>query len=326
MAADALQHTRPDRRSGPDGIARNRAARRAPSFGAHQRRSAWALMLPALLLLSIFIVVPFLLAIGLSFTNQRLVPNPNAPTIFVGALNYLRLFARPEFVQAFWNTFLFALLVTPLQSAAALGAAVLLNSRLPGRNIFRGIFFLPTVITMVVVCVIWAALFRLDGFFNQALNALTFGTAGPIDWLRNPWTALPALVVLSAWQGFPFQMVVYLAGLQQISPELYEAARVDGASRWQEFWHVTMPGLRNTHIFVLVTTTILAFKLFTQVNLLTQGGPQGATQTVVRYIYEFGFQRGSVGIGAAASVIFFLVVLGISIGQRLVLKSEEAVR
>lgn len=326
MVAEAVDMSRPDRFAGPGGERPSGARPRGRSLAAHQRRSAWTLMVPAMLLLAVFIVVPFMLAVGLSFTNQRLVPNPNAPTAFVGIRNYARLFARPEFLQAFWNTFLFAVLVTPLQASAALGAAVLLNSRLPARNVFRGIFFLPTVITVVVVCVIWSALFRLDGIFNQTLGAVTLGAAGPIDWLRNPWTALPSLVVLSAWQGFPFQMVVYLAGLQQISPELYEAARVDGANRRQEFWHVTMPGLRNTHIFVIVTTTILAFKLFTQVNLLTQGGPQGATQTVVRYIYEFGFQRGTVGVGAAASVIFFVVVLAISIGQRLVLRSEEAIR
>ncbi len=296
--------------------------------GLRQRDSSSALlvMAPALLLILVFVIVPFLLAFALSFTNQRLVPNPNAPTSFIGVNNYLRLIGQPEFLQAFRNTFVFALLVTPLQSGIALGAAMLLNSKLPARHVFRGIFFLPTVITMVVVSVIWFCLYRLDGFFNQLLTLLTFGNSGPVDWLHQPWLALPAIILLSAWQGFPFQMVVYLAGLQQINPELYEAARVDGAKPWDEFWGVTMPGLRNTHIFVLVTTTILAFKLFTQVNLMTQGGPEGATQTVVRFIYEQGFSRGSVGVAAAASVIFFLVVLAISIAQRYIFRSEAEVR
>lgn len=289
-------------------------------------RAAVAIMSPALILISVFIILPFILAIALSFSNQRLVPNLNAPTAFIGINNYLRLFGQPEFLQAFINTFLFAVIVTPLQSAMGLGAAILINSKLPARNVFRAIFFLPTVITMVVVSVIWFALYRLDGVFNQLLSIATAGHAGPVDWLHDPWLALPAIILLSAWQGFPFQMVIYLAGLQQINSELYEAARVDGAKPWDEFWGVTMPGLRNTHIFVLVTTTIAAFKLFTQVNLMTQGGPTGATQTVVRYVYEQGFTRGSVGLAAAASVVFFLVVLAISIGQRYVFRSEEEVR
>ena len=297
-----------------------------PGPGTRNTRAAVAHMAPALSLIAVFIIVPFCLAVAISLTNQRLVPNLNAPTLFVGLTNYLRLVGRQDFLQAFANTFLFALIVTPLQSAMGLGAAVLINSRLPARNVYRAIFFLPTVMTMVVVSVIWFALYRLDGVFNQLLTLATAGSVGPVDWLHEPWLALPAIILLSAWQGFAFQMVIYLAGLQQINPELYEAARVDGATAWDEFWGVTMPCLRNTHVFVLVTTTILAFKLFTQVNMMTQGGPAGATQTVVRYIYEQGFTRGSVGLASAASVVFFLVVLTISIGQRLIFRSEEEVR
>jgi multiple sugar transport system permease protein len=298
---------------------------RRPGQAVLERRAAWRLLGPAVVLGILFIVVPFALAVVLSFTNQRLVPNPRLPTHLIGLTNYARLLADPDFRQAFWNTFLFALLVVPFQTAIALALAVLINSRLPARNLFRGIFFLPTVITMVVVCVVWFSMFKIDGFFNAVVGIVTFGQVAPIDWLRNPYTALPAIVVLSAWQGFGFQMVIYLAGLQSINPELYEAARVDGATRWQEFWKVTMPGLRNTHIFVIITTTILAFKLFTQVNILTQGGPQGATNTVVHYLYEVGFRRGRVGFAAATAVIFFVIVLLISLLQRRFLRSEEEI-
>jgi multiple sugar transport system permease protein len=159
--------------------------------------------------------------------------------------------------------------------------------------------------------------------FNLLLSFVSAGTLGPIDWLADSRFALGAIVVMSVWQGFGFQMVIYLAGLQGINPELYEAARVEGASKWDEFWNVTMPSLYNTHIFVVVTTTILAFNLFAQVQLLTQGGPQGATNTIVRFIYEIGFQRGRVGIAAAASVLFFFVVLLISIAQRFLLPEEK---
>ncbi len=282
-------------------------------------------MAPAGVLIVVFIIAPFLLSLVLSFTNQRLVPNPNLPTASVGVANYVRLLGSGEFWQAFRNTFTFALLTVPLQSALALGAAMLVNSRLPARNVFRGIFFLPTVLTMVVVVVIWSNLYQINGFFNAVVRTMTFGAHPGFDWLANPYLAMPSIVLVSMWQGFGFQMVIYLAGLQSINPELYEAARVDGATRWQEFWAVTMPGLRNTHIFVLVTTTILALKLFAQVDLLTKGGPLGSTQTVVRLIYETGFRKGQVGMAAALSVIFFLVVLAISVGQRVFLKEDREV-
>lgn len=278
---------------------------------------------PGVLLTLLFIVTPFVLSIFLSFTNQRLVPNLNIPTEFIGFRNYERVLGRPDFWNAFGNTGLFVALIVPIQGAIALGVAMLINSKLPMRNLFRGVFFIPTVMTMVVVSVIWAVLFRIDGFFNQFLDLLSFGMLGPVDWLTNETTAMGSLILLSAWQGFPFQMVIYLAGLQAINPELYEAAKVEGSTSWQTFRHVTFPSLRNTHVFIVIATTILGFKLFTQVNLLTQGGPQGATETVVQLIYQNGFQQGKVGFASALSVVFFLTVLLISIAQRYILTNEE---
>lgn len=290
------------------------------------RWRAWAFLAPALGLIAIFIVLPFVLSAVLSFTDQRLVPNPNVPTKFVGWRNYVRLFESGEFVNAFFRTSLFVVLVVPLQSAMGLGAALLINSRLPLRNMFRGIYFLPTIISMVVVSVVWASLYQREGFFNYALSGLSLGAAQPVDWLQNPWTAMSAIVLLSAWQGFPFQMVIYLAGLQGISRDLYEAARIEGAGRWQEFRFVTLPSLRNTHILVIITTTIFAFKLFTQVQLLTQGGPANVTDTLVRVIYMQGFRQGKVGIAAAGAVLFFLIVLAISLLQRRLVREERAIQ
>jgi len=278
---------------------------------------------PGVILTLLFIVTPFVLSIFLSFTNQRLVPNLNIPTEFIGFRNYECVLCRPDFWNAFGNTGLFVALIVPIQGAIALGVAMLINSKLPMRNLFRGVFFIPTVMTMVVVSVIWAVLFRIDGFFNQFLDLLSFGMLGPVDWLTNEMTAMGSLILLSAWQGFPFQMVIYLAGLQAINPELYEAAKVEGSTSWQTFRHVTFPSLRNTHVFIVIATTILGFKLFTQVNLLTQGGPQGVTETVVQLIYQNGFQQGKVGFASALSVVFFLTVLLISIAQRYFLTNEE---
>lgn len=285
----------------------------------------WLFLSPALALILLFIVLPFLLTVAFSFTDQRLVPNPNMPTEWIGWRNYARVFENEDFVRTLLNTAYFTVLVVPLQCGLGLAVAMLINTKLPMRQLFRGIYFLPTVISMVVVSVIWFSLFQMSGFFNTLLNALTFGLVDPVDWLGNPKTAMPALVLMSAWQGFPFQMVVYLAGLQSINTDLYEAARLDGANRWNEFWHITIPGLLNTHILVVMTTTILAFKLFTQVELLTKGGPSGVTDTLVRFIYLTGFRQGKVGIAAAAAVVFFLIVLAISLVQRRLVKEERAV-
>ncbi len=294
------------------------------SLVSKDTRTAWWLLTPALGMISLFIVVPFLMSVVLSFTDQRLVPNPNVPTEFIGFRNYVRLAEAGDFLNAFWRTLTFAVLVVPLQCAMGLGAALLINSKLPMRNLFRGIYFLPTVISMVVVSCIWSSLYQREGFFNYALQGMSGGALGPVDWLQNPATAMLSLVVLSAWQGFPFQMVVYLAGLQGISKDLYEAAQIEGATRGQEFWHVTMPALRNTHILVVMATTIFAFKLFTQVQLLTQGGPLDVTNTMVRVMYKQGFTQGKVGVGAAAAVVFFLVVLLVSYVQRKLVKEERA--
>lgn len=280
----------------------------------------------AVVLCLIFILLPFALSAGLSFTSQRLVSNPNLPTRLIGLDNYTNLISSPEFLQAFFNTALFAVLIVPLQCGLALGAALLINGALPARNAFRSIFFLPTVIAMVVVSVIWTNLYQTEGFFNAVVRSVSFGSVAGFDWLHDVRLAMGSILALSMWQGFGFQMVIYLAGLQQISPDLYEAARVDGARRWDEFRHVTMPGLRNTHIFVGITTTIFAFKLFTQVDLMTHGGPLGVTQTVVRFIYETGFIKGRVGLAAAASVTMFVIILMISSLQRIFLQEDREIR
>jgi len=295
-----------------------------PTARLREELAAWCFLAPALLLLLAFLVAPFVMSVILSFTNHRLV-SP-LPTRFVGVRNYVRLFGDANFWKALKNTFLFAAVVVPVQSGLALFLATLVNRRLPGIHFFRGIYFMPVVIPMVVVCVVWYFLLMYpEGLLNTFVRVISFGRAGPYDWLRNPALAMPTIILVSIWQGVGFQMVIYLAGLQNIPQELYEAARIDGASPWAQFLHITLPGLRNTHIFVLVTTTILAFKLFTQVEVLTQGGPLGVTNTLVRYIYVAGYRELNVGYASTASVIFVVIVLTISLLQRLLLKEEREV-
>jgi len=321
---------------------------------------------PAVLGLGLFVVLPFVMALILTFTDQRLV-SP-APGAFVGLRNYDRLlsvsalvqnpvrdgvpvYARvrsvtrtkraylgyrplagfglgrrrvtilakdPAFLKALGNTFAFAVMVVPLQCGVALGLALLVNAGLRGQTVFRAVYFSPVVMSMVIVSVVWAFLFDRDlGLINQALGALSCGLIKPIDWLGNPSTAMPAIVIMSAWQGAGFQMLILLAGLQGISRELYDAARIDGASPWQCFWHITVPGLRHTIGFVLVVTTIAALGLFTQVDVMTGGGPRGATATVMFEAVQHGVREGNIAYGATISVVYFALITILILIQQL---------
>ncbi|OQY39360.1 ABC transporter permease [Candidatus Atribacteria bacterium 4572_76] len=288
--------------------------------------AAWSFCALPLFFLFLFLVTPFIIAFVVSFTDQRLIPNPNLPTQFIALRNFLRLFSNPNFHQALLNTFIFAVIVVPLQTFLALLLAVLVNQKLRFINLFRTIYFSPVVTTMVVVSIIWYFLYNPgEGLINQMISFISFGKLGPYNWLNDTALALPAIMILSVWQGVGFQMVIYLAGLQGIPDELYEAGRVDGANAWQQFWQITIPQLRNTTIFVIISTTILAFKLFTQVWVMTKGGPQGATKTIIVLLYEEGFKMLRVGYASAIGVLFFLIVLAVSLIQRVYLKEERAV-
>ena len=290
----------------------------------------WLFAAPGLALLAAFLLVPFLLAFGLSFTDQRLVSNDALGTAFVGLRNYERLFEDESFWAAFGNNFYFVAVVVPLQSALALLLALLVNTRLAGARFFRTVYFMPVATTMSVVAVIWSLLYSPDaGVVNRLVGALSFGAIGPQDWLRDPALVMPAVMVLSIWQGVGFQMLVFLAGLQSIPLDLYEAAKLDGASPTRQFLHITLPMLKNTSIFVVVTTTIYAFQLFTQVQIIANGGasaPVDSFRTMVMLMVHEGFRNGKIGYASAISVVFFLVVLAISLVQRFLLREERAVQ
>jgi multiple sugar transport system permease protein len=290
----------------------------------------WLFAAPGLVLLLVFLVVPFALAFVFSFTDQRLIGNDDLGTRFVGARNYLRLFEDDSFWAALKNNFFFVSVVAPVQSAIALGLALLVNQKLAGTKLFRTIYFMPVATTMAVVAVIWSLLYSPDaGVINRLVGALTFGTVGPQDWLRDPALVMPAVMVMSIWQGVGFQMLVFLAGLQSIPGDLYEAATLDGATPWQQFCHVTLPLLQNTTIFVLVTTTIYAFQLFTQVQIIAASGasaPVDSFRSMVMLMVHEGFRNGKIGYASALSVVFFAIVLAVSLVQRLVLREERVVR
>ena len=290
--------------------------------------TAWLMSGPAFILLIVFLIIPFLMAFGLSFTNQRLIPNVNVPTQFIGLDNYGRMFTDESvnFLRALLNNFLFVLVVVPVQTTLSLGMALLVNQRLPGINIFRTIYFIPVATTMAVVAVVWSLIYNSpEGLMNAFARTITFGAVKEVQWLDNPVTAFPAIMLLSIWQGAGYQMLIFLAGLQSIPLDMYEAASIDGATPAQQFWRITLPQLRNTLIFVVTTTTILAFQLFTQNWVMTRGGPQDATTTMVIKLVEQGFSQGRVGLASAISVVFFLIVFVISLVQRRLLPEERAV-
>lgn len=290
----------------------------------------WLFAAPGLVLLLVFLVVPFALAFVFSFTDQRLIGNDDLGTSFVGARNYLRLFDDESFWAALKNNFFFVAVVAPVQSAIALGLALLVNQKLPGTKLFRTIYFMPVATTMAVVAVTWSLLYSPDaGVINRLVGALTFGAVGPQDWLRDPALVMPAVMVMSIWQGVGFQMLVFLAGLQSIPGDLYEAATLDGATPWKQFRYVTLPLLKNTTIFVLVTTTIYAFQLFTQVQIIAASGasaPVDSFRTMVMLMVHEGFRNGKIGYASALSVVFFAIVLAVSLVQRLVLREERVVQ
>lgn len=244
----------------------------------------------------------------------------------VGDTRYVLAARDPLFFRSLINTMLFALLVLPLQCGVALGLAVLVNQRLRGRIFFRTVYFAPVVTSMVVASIVWSFLLNTDrGLVNEILRSLVNNPDVGPDWLGDPRLALPAIAVMSAWQGAGFQMLVFLAGLQSIPAEQYEAATLMGANAWQRFVHVTLPGLRNTIIFVLVSTTLLAFGLFTQVDVMTLGGPLDSTSTVVYHAVRKGFDEQDIGYGSTITLVFFMIVLGVSAIQRM-LTAKGAVK
>lgn len=277
---------------------------------------------PAAVLLGLFLIVPVLLAFGLSFTNARLI-SPNPPRL-VGLDNFVRAFTQdPVFLRSVLNTFLFAIVVVPVQAGLGLLLAVLVNQKLRGVTFFRIVYFIPVVTSIVVVSILWKFMYQPSGLINSFIDTVTLGALQGADWLNNPSTALPAIIVLSIWQAVGFHMLIWLSGLQTIPDELYEAARMDGADAWGQFKNVTWPGLRSTMIFVLVTITIAALGLFVQIDVMTQGGPQDSTTTIVYHAVRKGYREQETGYGAAISLIFFVLVLLIALVQRFVTREKD---
>jgi multiple sugar transport system permease protein len=206
--------------------------------------------------------------------------------------------------------------VVPLQSAFALLLALLINAKIRGVNFFRTMYFVPVVTSIVVVSILWRFMYQPDGLVNSMLQTLSFNVVQGTDWLNNPTAAMPAIMFMSIWQAVGFHMVIWLSGLQTIPGELYEAAELDGADKWQQFRYITWPGLKATRTFILVTITIAALSLFSQINIMTQGGPLDRTATVVFQAVRVGYGQQETAYASTISLVFFVLVLAVSLVQR----------
>jgi fructooligosaccharide transport system permease protein len=276
-----------------------------------ERAAAYIFTIPAIALLVAFLVVPMVYTVYYSVFKYQ-VMRPNDIT-FIGLANYQKLFKDPEFWKALRNTFYFTIIVVPVQCVLALALALLVSKRFRGVSIFRTMYFSPQLTSMVVISVLWTVLYNSNpntGLINSIL--VSFGLQ-PINFLTNAKTAMNAIIFMSAWQGAGYQMMIFLAGLQGIPTEQYEASAVDGANKWQQFWNITIPNLKGTIKYVIMITMIQAMKLFTQPYVMTQGGPKNATKTMVYYIYTQGFQKGNFGYACSVAAVFFVIVVAMSL-------------
>jgi multiple sugar transport system permease protein len=288
-----------------------------------ESRAALLFLAPGMALITLFFIIPVFAGFVLSITDFDLYSIGDASnTRIVGTANYTGLLNNPLFWRALTNTLYFSFVGGPLTIAVALGAALLLNARLAKyKAFFRTIYFAPVVTTIVGVAVVWRYVYHARvGLLNRLLDAV--GITGP-DWLGDPRWAMPALILLAVWRGFGYATVIFLAGLQNVPEELYEAARIDGAGEWKQFWHVTVPQLGPTFVFVGIITAIGFLQVFAEPYVMTpDGGPLNATLTIVMLMYREGFRWWNMGYAAAVAFILFALVLLATIGNALVRRTR----
>ncbi|HEY9673563.1 MAG TPA: sugar ABC transporter permease [Waterburya sp.] len=267
--------------------------------------AAWIFLAPALILLGLFLLWPIAYLVYLSFTSGSFT---STGVYWVGLRNYWRLVFDPDFWQVLSNTLYFTLATVLPSLVIPLGLAVLLNQSIGLRGFLRTAYFLPSITSLVAVGLGFRWLFQTEGPVNALLNFLGLE---PIPWLGSTTWAMPVLILLSSWKQLGFNMVVFLAGLQTIPQSRYEAAELDGANFWQQFWYITLPGLRPTLIFATITTAIFTLRSFEQVYIITGGGPLNSTNLLVYYIYEQAFALFDFGYAAAAATVLlgFTLVL-----------------
>lgn len=272
---------------------------------------------PALLLLTIFLFVPMILTLIFSFTDFFAL-NPSL-THFTGFDNYVQIFEDEDYRQAFFNTVKFVLIIVPLQGLGALGLALLINKVTHCKTYFKVSFFIPVVMSLAVVSTLWMQIYSPEGILNSILS--NFGI-DPQPFINSASQALPSIAFMSAWQGMGYQMIIFLGGLQQINPALYEAADMDHATAWQKFKDITLPELKPLCVFVFITITIGAFRMIVQPMVMTGGGPSHSTYTMVYDIYETGTVNWEIGLASTMAIVFAIFVMILTIIQTILTKDK----
>lgn len=270
-----------------------------------EARSAWLFLLPSLILFVVFVLLPVLAAFGISFTHWDLFTPPK----FAALDNYRQLLLEDKlFHKVLGNTVLYVIGTVPIQMGLAFFIALLLNRGVWGQNVLRVIYFLPVVSSTVAVALIWSWIFNSNfGVLNLLLSRL--GVEDLPKWLNSSQWALPALIIVAIWQGLGYSMVLFLAGLQGISREAYEAGEIDGAVGWKKHRYITFPLLSPTTFFVAIVSLIGSFQVFDLAFVMTQGGPANSTNTIVYYVYQNAFQFYRMGYASAAAMILFAIIL-----------------
>lgn len=279
---------------------------------------------PALSAIFVFFFIPVLAAFILSFTDFDIYALGDlSNTRFIGFDNYSRLFNDPLFWKALQNTFLFVISAGPLSVLVSLGAAILLNSRLVKfKGLFRMVYFIPVVTTLVAVAIVWRFIYHPRfGILNYFLG---FFGINPVDWLGDPTWAMPAIILMSVWKTFGYNMIIFIAGLQNIPEYLYEAAVIEGAGPWQQFRRITLPMLAPTTLFISIITMIGFFQLFAEPYIMTQGGPLNSTLSIVQYMYQEGFRWWNMGYSASLAFVLFFIIFIATMIQMKVQKNAYA--
>ena len=286
-----------------------------------ERVAAYIFVAPAVILLIAFLVVPMIYTVYFSGFKYQIM-RPDAMK-FIGFENYQKLFSDKNFWLALKNTVYFTVIVVPCQCVLALALALLVSKKFRGVAVFRTMYFAPQLTSMVVISVLWSVLYNANpntGLINSILVSLGMS---PIKFLSDASTAMNSIIFMSAWQGAGYQMMIFLAGLQGIPRDQYEAASVDGATKFKQFLYITIPGLKGTIKYVIMITMIQAMKLFTQPYIMTQGEPKNSTKTLVYYIYTQGFQKGNFGYACSIAAVFFVIVVCMSMAMKKVTAATD---
>lgn len=282
----------------------------------YKERHAWSFLAIPLLFLMVFSIIPAVWALVLSFTNYNIFQ----PMEWIGLENYVKVVQEGDFWNALINTFYYWILVTPALVVIPVFVAVLVNQKLIGIKLYRLTYYFPVLVSVVVTALLWQMMFREEGIINYAISLIGIK---PVGWLTSSSTAMPSLGMITIWQGLGYYMLIYLAGLQSIPNDLYESAEIDGAGFFKKQWYITFPMLKTIIFFVAVISTLNAFKEFTLMLVMTEGGPLGATKTVVYLVFEQAFERLNMGYASAISFILFAIILVLTILNRRFLDNES---